>query len=106
MYMGNDSKIENEIFCKLQEAEREAETTDKRYSSEEVLEAMREEQGKTERNAAYLRKLERGLEQVHAGDGITKIIEELEALEGNNGFASDIFEGGRSQGSQQEREGL
>ena len=35
---------------------------------------------KAERNAAYLSKLERGLEQVHAGLGITKTMEELEAM--------------------------
>lgn len=35
---------------------------------------------KAERNAAYLSKLERGLEQVHAGFGITKTMEELEAM--------------------------
>ena len=34
---------------------------------------------KAERNAAYLSKL-RGLEQVHAGLGITKTMEELEAM--------------------------
>lgn len=35
---------------------------------------------KAKRNAAYLSKLERGLEQVHAGLGITKTMEELEAM--------------------------
>ena len=35
---------------------------------------------KAERNAAYLNKLERGLEQIHAGLGITKTMEELEAM--------------------------
>lgn len=35
---------------------------------------------KAERNAAYLNKLERGLEQVHAGFGIVKTMEELEAM--------------------------
>lgn len=35
---------------------------------------------KAERNAAYLSKLERGLEQVHAGFGIVKTMEELEAM--------------------------
>ena len=34
--------FESEIYVKLQEAEREAELTDKRYSSKEVLAAMRE----------------------------------------------------------------
>lgn len=34
--------FESEIYVKLQEAEREAETTEKRYSSEDVLKAMRE----------------------------------------------------------------
>ena len=38
---------------------------------------------KAERNAAYLGKLERGLEQVRAGFGIVKTMEELEAMEGN-----------------------
>ena len=33
-----------------------------------------------ELDAAYLSKLERGLEQVHAGLGITKTMEELEAM--------------------------
>ncbi len=35
-------QFESEIFFKLQEAEREAEMTDKRYSSKDVLRAMRE----------------------------------------------------------------
>ena len=33
-----------------------------------------------ERNAAYLGKLERGLEQVRAGFGIVKTMEDLEAM--------------------------
>ena len=36
---------------------------------------------KAERNAAYLRKLERGLAQVRAGQGIVKTMDELEAME-------------------------
>ncbi len=35
-------QLESEVYYKLQEAEREAELTDKRYSSKEVLAAMRE----------------------------------------------------------------
>lgn len=35
-------RLDSEIYFKLQEAEREAELTDKRYSSKEVLKAMRE----------------------------------------------------------------
>lgn len=35
---------------------------------------------KAERNAAYLGKLQRGLEQVRAGLGIEKTMEELEAM--------------------------
>lgn len=35
---------------------------------------------KAERNAEYLRKLDRGLAQVHAGQGIVKTLEELEAM--------------------------
>jgi len=35
-------QFESEIYFKLQEAEREAEATKKRYSSEDVLKAMRE----------------------------------------------------------------
>lgn len=38
---------------------------------------------KAERNAAYLGKLERGLEQVRAGFGIVKTMEELEAMAGD-----------------------
>ena len=34
-------QFESEVYFKLQEAEREAELTDKRYSSKEVLRAMR-----------------------------------------------------------------
>ena len=34
-------QCESEVYFKLQEAEREAELTDKRYSSKEVLQAMR-----------------------------------------------------------------
>ena len=40
---------------------------------------------KAERNAAYLGKLERGLEQVRAGFGIVKTMEELEAMAGDGG---------------------
>ena len=35
-------QLESEVFFKLQEAEREAELTDKRYSSKDVLAAMRD----------------------------------------------------------------
>ena len=35
-------QFESEVYFKLQEAEREAELTDKRYSSKEVLKAMKE----------------------------------------------------------------
>ena len=35
-------QFESEVYSKLQAAEREAELTDKRYSSKEVLQAMRE----------------------------------------------------------------
>lgn len=35
---------------------------------------------KAERNAAYLEKLERGLDQIRAGHGIVKTMEELEAM--------------------------
>ena len=35
-------QLESEVYYKLQEAEREAELTDKRYSSKEVLAAMRD----------------------------------------------------------------
>ena len=35
-------QFESEVYFKLQEAEREAELTDKRYSSTEVLKAMKE----------------------------------------------------------------
>lgn len=35
---------------------------------------------KGERNAAYLEKLERGLDQIRAGHGIVKTMEELEAM--------------------------
>lgn len=34
-------QFESEIFFKLQEAEREAEQTDQRYSSKDVLKAMK-----------------------------------------------------------------
>ena len=34
-------QFESEVYFKLQEAEREAKLTDKRYSSKEVLKAMR-----------------------------------------------------------------
>lgn len=33
-------KLENETYCKLQEAEREAELTELRYSSEDVLKTL------------------------------------------------------------------
>ena len=35
-------QFESEVYFKLQEAEREAELTDKRYSSKDVLQAMKE----------------------------------------------------------------
>lgn len=35
---------------------------------------------KAERNAEYLKKLDRGLAQVHAGQGIVKTMAELEAM--------------------------
>ena len=35
-------QFESEVYFKLQEAEREAELTDKRYSSKDVLKAMRD----------------------------------------------------------------
>ena len=35
-------QVESEVYFKLQAAEREAELTDKRYSSKEILQAMRE----------------------------------------------------------------
>ena len=35
-------QLESEVYFKLQEAEREAELTDKRYSSKDVLAAMRD----------------------------------------------------------------
>lgn len=41
-------QFESEVYFKLQEAEREAEATDKRYSSKEVLKAMRAAIGEDE----------------------------------------------------------
>lgn len=35
-------QFESDVYFKLQEAEREAEMTDQRYSSKEVLKAMKE----------------------------------------------------------------
>ncbi len=35
-------QLESEIYSKLQEAEREAELTEERYSSKDILKAMRE----------------------------------------------------------------
>ena len=35
-------QFESEVYCKLQEAEREARTTKKRYSSKDVLKALKE----------------------------------------------------------------
>lgn len=37
-----DLQFESELYAKLLAAEKEAELTDKRYSSEDVLEAMRD----------------------------------------------------------------
>ena len=37
----NFADIESEVYFKLQEAEREAELTDQRYSSKDVLKAMK-----------------------------------------------------------------
>ena len=41
-------RIESDIYFQLLEAEREAEATDKRYSSKDVLKAMREAAGAAE----------------------------------------------------------
>ena len=38
-------QFESEVYFKLQEAEREAEITDKRYSSKDVLKAMKDSIG-------------------------------------------------------------
>ena len=57
----------------------ETEGVDYFYVSEERFNELE----KAERNAAYLGKLERGLEQVHAGLGIVKTMEELEAMVGD-----------------------
>ena len=38
-------QFESEVYFKLQAAEREADLTDKRYSSKEVLQAMRDAMG-------------------------------------------------------------
>lgn len=35
-------QFESEVYCKLQEAERESELNDQRYSSKDVLKAMRD----------------------------------------------------------------
>lgn len=43
-----DLQFESEVYFKLQEAEREAELNDKRYSSKDVLKAMRESLGAEE----------------------------------------------------------
>ena len=40
--MDENLQFESEVYFKLQEAEREAKLTDKRYSSKEVLKAMRD----------------------------------------------------------------
>ncbi len=41
-------QFESEVYFKLQEAEREAEMTDQRYSQKDVLKAMREAIGGTQ----------------------------------------------------------
>ena len=41
-------QFESEVYTKLQEAERQAALTDKRYSSKEVLKAMREAIGENQ----------------------------------------------------------
>jgi len=74
---------------KLEEAEAEAERTDIRFSSGEVLGAMRAEivksceEEKDRKNALYMQKLERGLAQIRAGKVIVKTMEELKAMEGD-----------------------
>ena len=35
-------QLESEVYCKLQEAEREAQLTDKRFSAKDVLKAMKD----------------------------------------------------------------
>ena len=42
-------QFESEVYFKLKEAEREAELTDTRYSSKDVLKAMREAIGGSDR---------------------------------------------------------
>lgn len=43
--------------------------------------AVPDETAKAEHNAAFLEKLERGLAEVRAGQGIVKTMDELEAME-------------------------
>lgn len=45
-------QFESEVFCKLQEAEREAELTQQRFSSKEVLRAMKDAIGDDENVSA------------------------------------------------------
>ena len=76
-------QFESEVYFKLQEAEREAKLTDKRYSSKEVLKAMRDAIGGEQDMVAIVRYISRELgnpaaadrlatELIDAGDSIPK----------------------------------
>ncbi len=70
-------------FCdKVSDGEEAVIVTRKAEKNVVLISAERySELEKAERNAAFLRKLDRGLDQVRAGQGIVKSFDELEAME-------------------------
>lgn len=69
-------------FCDMVTDEQETVIVTRKDGKNVVLlsEQRYNELEKAERNASYWEKLERGLEQVHAGHGIAKTMEELAAM--------------------------
>lgn len=84
MIAANFSTVRSRLKDFCDKVSDEAETvivTRKAEKNVVIISAKRySELEKAERNAEYLRKLDRGLAQVHAGQGIVRTMEELEAM--------------------------
>ena len=87
MIAANYTTVRNNFkdYCdRVTEEEETVIVTRKDEKNVVILSADRyNEMEKALRNAAYLEKLDRGQQQVRAGLGITKTMEELEAMEGD-----------------------
>lgn len=84
MIAANFSTVRSRLKDFCDKVSDEAETvivTRKAEKNVVIISAKRySELEKAERNAEYLRKLDRGLAQVHTGQGIVRTMEELEAM--------------------------